>query len=249
MRVLALHQDVIVFVSEVWQTTCTAVRSADEGFLIDSPVYPDEIDALPNVLEQAGFTVSALLCTHADWDHLLGRLAFPEAALGVSEATAARLAAEPGKAQRDLRRFDQEHYVPDRRPLALAGIQELPVPGHLDLGPEQELELHSTPGHTADGTAILIPWANVLVAGDYLSPAEIPMVTSRSDYRATLDRLRPLVERTETIVPGHGAPMPREQALTVLAEDLRYLEDGELPRGRRTPTQQRIHTENLERTQ
>ena len=64
MRALALHRDVIVVVSGVWQTTCTAVRSEDEGFLIDSPVLPDELDALPSLLEQAGFPVSGLLATH-----------------------------------------------------------------------------------------------------------------------------------------------------------------------------------------
>jgi glyoxylase-like metal-dependent hydrolase (beta-lactamase superfamily II) len=253
VRVLALHPDVIVFISRVWQTTCTAVRSGAEGFVIDSPVYPDELEALPGVLERAGFDASGLLVTHADWDHLLGRLAFPSAALGAGEASAARLASEPGDAQRRLRRFDEDHYVSDRAPLALAGVQTLPVPGRLDLG-EQELELHPAPGHTSDGTAIFIPSAEVLVAGDYLSPVEIPMISESGDavaYQATLQHLRTLVERAETVVPGHGAPIPREQALTILAEDLDYLQalpDAELPPGRRTATQRRIHEENATRT-
>jgi glyoxylase-like metal-dependent hydrolase (beta-lactamase superfamily II) len=253
VRVLALHPDVIVFISRVWQTTCTAVRSGAEGFVIDSPVYPDELEALPGVLERAGFEASGLLVTHADWDHLLGRLAFPSAALGAGEASAARLASEPGDAQRRLRRFDEDHYVADRAPLALAGVQTLPVPGRLDLG-EQELELHPAPGHTSDGTAILIPSAEVLVAGDYLSPVEIPMISESGDadaYQGTLQHLRTLVERAETVVPGHGAPIGREQALTILAEDLDYLQalpDAELPPGRRTATQRRIHEENATRT-
>jgi hydroxyacylglutathione hydrolase len=253
VRVLALHPDVIVFISRVWQTTCTAVRSGAEGFVIDSPVYPDELEALPGVLERAGFDASGLLVTHADWDHLLGRLAFPSAALGAGEASAARLASEPGDAQRRLRRFDEDHYVFDRAPLALAGVQTLPVPGRLDLG-EQELELHPAPGHTSDGTAIFLPSAEVLVAGDYLSPVEIPMISESGDavaYQGTLQHLRTLVERAETVVPGHGAPIPREQALTILAEDLDYLQalpDAELPPGRRTATQRRIHEENATRT-
>ena len=105
MRGIALHQDVLVFFSRVWQTTCTAVRSGEEGFVIDSPIYPDELEALPAVLAQAGFPVSGLLATHADWDHLLARGAFPEASLGVGETTAARLRGEPGAAQRELRAF------------------------------------------------------------------------------------------------------------------------------------------------
>src|SRR5436305_12563642 len=103
MKVLAVNADLIVFISQFWQTTCTAVRSGDEGFVIDSPVYPDELEALPELLEQARFPVSGLLTTHADWDHLLGRLAFPEASLGCAETTAARLRAESGAAQRELR--------------------------------------------------------------------------------------------------------------------------------------------------
>ena len=257
MRALALGPDVIVLISRVWQTTCTVVRAGDEGFVIDSPVYPDELEALPGILEQAGFPVSALLATHADWDHLLARLAFADAALGCGETTAARLQAEPGEAQRKLRAFDEEHYVEPRPPLGLGSIQRLPVPGHLALGPEHELELHPADGHTADGTAFWMPWTRVLVCGDYLSPVEIPMLSaggSLAGYRATLARLRPLAEQAETVVPGHGAPLRREQALHVLAQDLAYL-DGlsrsehasttPLPEGRRTAAQKRIHQDNL----
>src|SRR6516225_2104532 len=106
MRALSVHADLIVFISQFWQTTCTAVRAGDEGFVIDSPVYPEELEALPGVLEQAGFPVSGLLTTHADWDHLLGRQAFPGASLGCGQSTADRLAVEPGEAQRELRAFD-----------------------------------------------------------------------------------------------------------------------------------------------
>ena len=72
--------------------------------MIDSPVLPDELDALPALLEQAGFPApSGLLATHGDWDHLLGRLAFPGVALGCAESTAERLPRSPGEAQRELR--------------------------------------------------------------------------------------------------------------------------------------------------
>jgi glyoxylase-like metal-dependent hydrolase (beta-lactamase superfamily II) len=257
LRALAVHADVIVVISQFWQTTCTAVRSGEEGFVIDSPVLPEELEALPGVLEQAGFLVSGLLSTHADWDHLLGRLAFPQASLGCAESSLNRLHAEPGAAQRELREFDDEHYVERSRPLALAGLQSLPVPGRLALGDRHELELHPAGGHTADGMAVLIPWAGVLVCGDYLSPVEIPWISpggSLEAYRATLGRLRPLVERAETVVPGHGRPCDSADALRLLDEDLRYLEelersgaDASLPRGRATGAQKRVHQGNAER--
>ena len=74
MRVVGLHRDVLVATSRVWQTTCTLVRNGDEGFVIDSPVFPDELEVLPSVLEHASFHCSGLLATHGDWDHLLARL-------------------------------------------------------------------------------------------------------------------------------------------------------------------------------
>jgi glyoxylase-like metal-dependent hydrolase (beta-lactamase superfamily II) len=257
LRVLALHADAIVFISRVWQTTCTAIREGDEGFLIDSPVYPDELEALASVLEQARFPLSGLLATHGDWDHLLGRLAFPSASLGCGEATANRLRSDPGVVQRELRAFDQEHYVVDRRPLSLAGIQSLPVPGRLALGSAgQEIQLHPTDGHTCDGAAFWAPWLKILVCGDYLSPVEIPMISaggSISAYRSTLERLGPLVEQAETVVPGHGGALGRADAARLLEEDSRYLATldasggASLPAGRRTEAQLRIHQDNVRR--
>ncbi len=256
MRAVSVHPDVIVATSRVWQTTCTAVRAGTEAFMIDSPVYPDELEVLPTLLAQAGFPVAGLLATHGDWDHLLGRLAFPEASLGCAETTAARLAAEPGAAQRALRAFDQQHYVERERPLSLPGAQALPVPGHCALG-ERELDLHPADGHTQDGMAIVVPWAGVLVCGDYLSPVEIPMLGpggSLSAYLATLARLRPLVEAAETVIPGHGRPLSSADALRILGEDAAYLEGlrdagaaAKLPAGRDSAEQRRIHGENVAR--
>jgi glyoxylase-like metal-dependent hydrolase (beta-lactamase superfamily II) len=252
MRAVSLHADVIVVTSRVWQTTCTVVRGPDSGraaasaealepgpndeaFVIDSPVYPDELEILPALLEQAGFPLAGLLVTHADWDHLLGRLAFPDTALGGAPTTARRLAAEPGGAARALRDFDDEHYVVRPRPLSLGALQVLPVPGRCELG-AGELELHPSGGHTADGMAVWIPWASVLVVGDYLSP---------------LERLGPLVRAAEHVVPGHGHVLDSAQAMEILQADTRYLQElrergaaAALPRAARSPAQRRRHAEN-----
>jgi glyoxylase-like metal-dependent hydrolase (beta-lactamase superfamily II) len=251
---------VLVFVSDVWQTSCTAIRSGDEGFVIDSPVYPEELRVLPGVLEQAGYPVSGLLATHGDWDHLLGRLAFPGAALAAGESTVTRLGSELGQAHRELREFDEEHYVVDRAPLSLGSLQALPVPGRLEIGSgpgAHELELYPTGGHTADGTAFWLAWCEVLVCGDYLSPVELPAISpggSPSAYRETLDRLEGLVAVAEWVVPGHGGPIARERAQEVLAEDRAYLDalirghdDAALPEGRRTGAQRRLHADNVGR--
>ena len=198
------------------------------------------------MIEQAGFTASGLLATHGDWDHLLGRLAFPGAALGVAETTAARLTGEPGSAQRELRGFDEEHYVERPTPLSLGQVQALPVPGRVEIG-GQEIELHPTEGHTADGMALWAAWAGVLVCGDYLSPVEIPALSetgSRQAYLATLERLRPLVVQATWVVPGHGAPIESDRAAAILDEDVRYLTGWELPPTRRTGAQKAVDESN-----
>jgi glyoxylase-like metal-dependent hydrolase (beta-lactamase superfamily II) len=255
VRAVSLHSDVLVVTSAVLQVNCVIVRGDDETFVIDSPVLPDELDALPTLIGQAQFpSPSGLLVTHGDWDHLLGRLAFPEVALGCAESTAERLRASPGEAQRELRTFDEGLLIERPRPLALGSVQALPVPGRCEIG-ARELELYRADGHTADGMAVWIPWARVLVAGDYLSAVEIPTLNARDTveaYLATLERLRTPLEGSEHVVPGHGPVLDGPRALSVLAEDVAYLRaliesaaDAELPATRRGAAQRRLHRENL----
>jgi glyoxylase-like metal-dependent hydrolase (beta-lactamase superfamily II) len=267
VRAVSLHPDVIVVTSAVLQVNCVVVRgggkgdqigsagSAGETFVIDSPVLPDELDALPSLLEQARLpTPSGLLATHGDWDHLLGPLAFPGVALGCPESTAERLRDSPGEAQRELRAFDEDLMIERPRPLALGAVQALPVPGRCELG-ARELELHPAGGHTRDGMAIWIPWAHVLVAGDYMSEVELPALNDGGDldaYLDTLERLRPLAVQAEHVVPGHGPILDVARAVAVLDEDVSYLralaergEEAELPAGRRSRAQRDLHARNL----
>lgn len=272
MRAVSLHRDVLVITSALLQVNCVIVRGGsgeggdgergrgvsaqmpDEAFVIDSPVLPDELDALPALLEQAQFPPpSGLLATHGDWDHLLGRLAFPEVALGCAESTVERLRAAPGEAQRELRAFDEELMIVRPRPLALGSVQALPVPGRCDIG-DRELELHPSGGHSPDGMAIAIPWARVLVVGDYLSTAELPTLSAGGElnaYVSTLEYMQGLIADAARVVPGHGPMLDQDLALGTLEEDLAYLKslreheaDAELPPGRRAASHRRTHVQN-----
>ena len=217
--------------SSLWQTNAIALRSGEEAILIDSPYFPDELEMLPEMLRQSGFDPVGLLATHGDWDHLLGRIVFPEHSLGVAESTATRIRTEPGVAQKQLRDADNQYYVHRPRPLSLGSYQPLPVPGKLDIGAE-EIELYPAEGHSGDGMILFARWCGVLVCGDYLSDVELPTWTDKDLYRKTLDRLRPLVEAANVVIPGHGSPMPPDEALNVLEEDIAYLDAGTTPKGR-----------------
>jgi len=258
MRALSLHEDVLLVQSAVWQTTCTLIRSGDEAFLIDSPVMPEELELLPSLCEQSMFPIVGLIATHADWDHLLGRMAFPDVPLALAETSAARLTGEPGAAARELRDFDAQWYLDRGVTLSLPGAEALPVPGFLEIG-SQEIELHPADGHTADGMALFARWCGVLVVGDYISPVEIPMISeggSLSAYRATLGRLRDLVgdKDCEHVIAGHGGLLDPVRANAIIGEDLVYLDELEakgaeasLPLARSTAEQKRIHSENVKR--
>jgi glyoxylase-like metal-dependent hydrolase (beta-lactamase superfamily II) len=232
--VVAVNEDALVMTSALWQTNAVALRSGAEAMLIDSPYFPDELEMLPEVLRQSGFEPAGLLATHGDWDHLLGRLAFPQASLGVAESTATRIREQPGVAQKKLRDADNSYYVRRPRPLSLGSYQSLPVPGKLELGAD-EIELHPGEGHTGDGMILLARWCGVLVCGDYLSDVELPTWSDKPLYKKTLERLRRLVAEADVVVPGHGSPMGRDAAGRVLEEDVAYLDEGVVPSGRFTP--------------
>jgi glyoxylase-like metal-dependent hydrolase (beta-lactamase superfamily II) len=256
LRAVSVHRDALVMTSLMWQTNAVALRAGGEAMLIDSPYYPEELEALPALLAGAGFEPDALVATHGDFDHLLGRLAFPGLALGLGQPTVERFHREPGSAQRQLRDYDSRLYVERSAPLSLGQVQTLPVPGTVELG-EEELELHPASGHTSDGMAVLARWCGVLCVGDYLSRVEIPWISeggSLEEYRATLARLEPLVEAADTVVPGHGPPHGGGLTRRLLEEDVEYLdalERGEerprLPEGRDTSFQRWIHRDNLSR--
>jgi glyoxylase-like metal-dependent hydrolase (beta-lactamase superfamily II) len=277
VKAVALHRDVIVVTSQLFQAHCTIVRSPSAGdgdggddgggegsgsetFVVDSPVLPEELELLPSLIEQAGFArPRGLLATHADFDHLLAPLAFADATLGCAESTAARLHAEPGAAHRMLRRFDEELLIERPRPLSLGAVQPLAVPGRCAIA-GAELELHEASGHTADGMAVWVPWARVLLAGDYLSPIELPGLGEGAgggmleSYVATLERLRALAELAAHVVPGHGPVIDGARALEIVTEDRAYLEQlrtrgaaAELPAGRRSTLQRELHAQNVAR--
>ncbi len=260
MRAVSVSPDALVVTSGFWQTNAVALRAGGETVLIDSPYLPDELDALPSLLAGAGFEPDGLLATHADFDHLLGRLSFPGLTLGLGESSVERLRRSPGEAQRELRDYDARFYVSRPAPLALGQVQALPVPGRVDLGAGEgaiEIELHPAEGHTSDGTMLFARPLGVLVVGDYCSAVEIPWISeggSLEEYRATLARLGPLVSAASTVVPGHGPVHARDAALRLLEEDLAYLGELQsgservvLPGGRDTKAQREIHSENVTR--
>ena len=228
--------------------------------MIDSPVFPDELELLPALLEQAGFPLS-----RAARD--ARRLGSPARAARVPggvarrapRRTAARLRA-PSRAPRSAScaTSTRRHYVDAPRAAgARLGSRRCRCPGACGLGDERELELHPADGHTADGMAIWIGWA--ARAG----LRRLPLAGRDPDARRPARRLpgdaraaRAAGRRGgRTSSPATAARSARRRRAALLAEDRAYLEAlrGASRRRRRCPPagataeQRRLHAANVAR--
>jgi len=202
------------------QTTSTLILAGTEAVLVDPAWDPDELAWIADDLRHRGIRVVAGFATHAHHDHLLWHPHWPGAARWASVPTA-HLA---GQRRTELIAALGSGWPSELT--ALVGIvtptteQRLPW-----TGPPIELITHDAhaPGHTA----LWVPAAQALIAGDMLSDVELPLLeeSSPADYAAGLDVLRPWVDRAEVIVPGHGSPaVGQPETRARWAADRRYLD-------------------------
>ena len=201
--------------------------AASEAFVIDSPVLPDELELLPALLEQAGFSVQRA----AGDARRLGSPARPPGVPGQRRSASPRrrrrgCGPHPGEAQRALRDFDERHYV-DAPGAAGARLGRGAAGARATAASAtSELELHPADGHTVDGMAIWIPWARSSSAATTSRRSRSRRPRPRSTPTSRRSRGSSRSSRGPTyVVPGHGGPIERAQAArALLREDRAYLE-------------------------
>ncbi len=233
--------------SSIWSTTHT-ILGREMGVVVDSPVTPGELAALATRTRPA-----LVVTTHADWDHLLGPMAFPGADLAIEHRTATRLTREFTTIADEMHVWDNANHTLERQLPDWSSAQVVVAPATLQ-SPCGALTLYSTPGHTEDGIAIEIADSGVVIVGDYISPCEIPQIgptTGGAHYLAALTTIDRLINQAEWIIPGHGWPLTATQARVILHEDREYVravlagDDPRLPRCADDDSQQLTHQRNL----
>jgi hydroxyacylglutathione hydrolase len=208
------------FESALWQTSSLLLVAEGEAVVIDPCISADDVALIADRAAALGARVTHVLVTHADWDHVCGIAAFPDAVATMGERTAEIVAGgEPleviGKRAATYGLTIEGEPRVDR---ALAvGVAH-------QVGPFT-VETLALRGHTADGTAYRIRDLDLLAVGDHLSAVEFPFASSTSDYRTTLASLIELLRNDPPAcaVPGHGPALTAAEALTIAEADLAYL--------------------------
>ena len=206
--------------------TNTTVITGGRGqaLVVDPGVTVEELADLSRSMAVRGLRVAVGFSTHPHWDHVLwcGDLgAVPRYAA----SRAVRIAQEerPGMVEM-LERSAPGHDLAlfgDLTPLP-AGSAAIPWDG-----PMAGAITHH--GHAPGHTALFLPDAGILLAGDMLSDVEVPLLDlvesdPLADYRRGLERLA-AVEGVRVLIPGHGHVGDAGEFRRRVDADVRYLDD------------------------
>ena len=208
------------FESALWQTSSLLLVAAGEAVAIDPGISRQEVEALAARAEELGARVTHVLATHADWDHVCGMAAFPDAVAAMGPLTAQAVAGG-GPAELIARRA-LEH---DLEIVGSPRVDRTLAPGVAHRVGPFTVETIALAGHTPDGLGFRIRSLDVLVVGDHLSLVEFPFVSDSAAYRFTLAGLIDVLRHDPPaqVVPGHGPPLSAAEALEIAEADLAYL--------------------------
>jgi glyoxylase-like metal-dependent hydrolase (beta-lactamase superfamily II) len=224
-------EGVLIHESEFCQSNAVVVQGRAGVLLIDSGVHGSEMACLANDLGELGQTVVAGFSTHPHWDHLLwhARLgAAPRYGTARCADIVRDLLSDAGWKARIVEWIPPD--IAEQVPLDLLGlITGLPaetaqIPWD---GPQVRIIEHQAhaPGHAA----LLIGERGVLVAGDMLSDALIPMLDLNGtadpikDYLAALRLLEGAADDVDVVVPGHGSIGGADQVHARIDQDRAYV--------------------------
>jgi glyoxylase-like metal-dependent hydrolase (beta-lactamase superfamily II) len=208
------------FESALWQTASLLLVADGEAVAVDPCISSEEVAVIAARAQALGAPVTHVLATHADWDHVCGIAAFPDAVAAMGEQSGEAVSSGAPAAVIAQRAVEYDVTVagwPRVDRTLVAGVAHR-------IGPFV-VETVALAGHTADGTGYRVRALDVLAVGDHLSAVEFPFVSSTADYRMTLAGLIELLHHDPPaqVVPGHGPALTAAEALAIAEADLAYL--------------------------
>jgi glyoxylase-like metal-dependent hydrolase (beta-lactamase superfamily II) len=225
-------EGVLIHQSEFCQSNAVVVQGRAGVLLIDAGIYGSEMACLANDLSESGQTVVAGFSTHPHWDHVLWH-----ARLGAAPRYGtARCAATVRVQMSDARWKDSiAGWIPPDiaeqiswdlfgQIIGLPAAETTRIPWD---GPQVQIIEHQAhaPGHAA----LLIEERGVLIVGDMLSAALIPMLNLNAadpieDYLTALGLLEGVADDADVLIPGHGSIGGADQVRARIEQDRSYVQ-------------------------
>ncbi|WP_344803383.1 MBL fold metallo-hydrolase [Microlunatus ginsengisoli] len=203
----AVAQGVHVLVAEPAGVNLALVVGSDRAVVVDAGSSPAQGRALRAAVGSVtDRPLAAVVATHWHHDHAFGLAGFAGVETIAHESVRPRLASAAAAEEADRLGFAATELALPTRELALAAA--------LDLGGGRRVEVvHLGRGHTDGDLVLVVPDADLVLAGDLVESAGPPSYGADSwahEWPATLDGLIGLMTATTRAVPGHGSPVDRE---------------------------------------
>ena len=190
------------------------VEGRDKALLIDTGIGAAQLLAHVKTLTSKHLMV---VNTHGHSDHAGGNFEFKQVFIHPADMAMARQMASPNVRSRSIQamaagKTASDRYSPKNPPSA-AEPELLPISdGHVfDLG-GRRIEVIATPGHTPGEIVLLDAAHKLLFTGDdnnSLVWLFLPTCLPLDVYLRSLQKLEKRYAEFETLLPGHGDPLPK----------------------------------------
>lgn len=207
------------FQSEVYaQVTAGAITGPHWAVVIDTLALPDEAVEIRSYVEETlGVPVRYVINTHYHADHSWGNCFFPGATV-ISHALSREIMLEKGAASLET--------VKKQNPLFK---QVKLVEPHMTFSEGQltmrvgkkTLVLMPMPGHSKDGTSVLVEEDKILFAGDAFMPIPYVVDGDPDTLAASIKSIGKM--GLENVIQGHGDIILRGEIEEATRENLAYL--------------------------
>ncbi len=224
-------EGVLIHQSEFCQSNAVVVHGQAGVLVIDAGIYGSEMACLANDLSDAGQAVVAGFSTHPHWDHVLWHARFGSAPrYGTARCAATIRNQLSGPHWKDSIAGWIPPDIAGQISWDLLGLMTGLPAGTARIpwdGPHVRIIEHQA--HAAGHAALLIEERGVLVAGDMLSDALIPMLDLTGtadpveDYLAALRLLEGAAGDVDVLVPGHGSIGGADQVHPRIDQDRAYV--------------------------
>lgn len=228
MNIQFQNDHVTVFESALYRTTCSVVSWGNAVVIIDPNWLPGEVNYIRDfVRTQYPERKQFLLFTHADYDHILGYGAFPEA--GVIAGKDFIMNPSRDAAIQQILDFDDNYYIQRDYPIVYPNVDRIiDAYEQVESQDGENAVFFPAPGHVNNGLITIFSDKKICIAGDYLSNIEIPMIEhSFGLYEKTLLTFQHILDEydIELLITGHGDVAKGKTIIQKrINDDLRYVQ-------------------------